>query len=178
MADWTRYYERVGERPNPLVVDLLERTECRDAALDLGAGNFRDSKFLLHAGFKKVVAVDSEQQSSIPPGIEFRCTPLELFVPEHDTYDYVVSCNTLFFLSNEEVDKLIERIFAGMRKRGVFVCNVLGEWDAWAVGDAPVSWFTAEDIAKFRNVEEHGELDYVDDHGKYWHQRTLIFRKP
>ena len=59
MKRWQSYHERAGETPNPIVVSVLkEYVHTREGALDLGAGNLRDSKFLKNQGLNRVVAVD------------------------------------------------------------------------------------------------------------------------
>ena len=113
MSKWTQYHERVAEKPNSLVVSILENfVTGKSACLDLGAGNLRDSKFLLAQGFKRVVAVDKSEESLgfLSDGIDLHIVPIESYEIEKDTFDFVFSCNTLFFLAPYQVALLFKKI--------------------------------------------------------------------
>ncbi len=78
------YHEFIGDIPNHLVASVIETIPCgRGAALDLGAGNLRDSRYLKKSGFERVVAVDRSEES-IPyatEGIELTIKPIEKYRP-------------------------------------------------------------------------------------------------
>jgi SAM-dependent methyltransferase len=189
---WIDYHLHVGDTPNQLVAGCLEDYVLRrEAALDLGAGNLRDSRFLQSQGFTKLVAVDNCEDSRIflTEGIELHIAPIEKFVPEPDAFDFVFSCNTLFFLSPEQIAVLFQNVFSGLRSGGVFACNVLGQQDDWVVQGRQVSSFTEEgltglaqgyEVLGIQQSRTHGRtLDNLGmSVGKYWHQISIAMRKP
>lgn len=183
MTDWNRYHEFVGEKPNAIVAGVLADVPCgRDAALDLGAGNLRDSKFLKHSGFKRVVAVDSSEASLAyaTPNIELVIAPLENYQPERGQFDLAISCNTLFFFKKPVVKRVIEVVRGGLKSGGVFAFNVLGELDGWAK-DPDKSAFSEKEVdllARRYKVwgisESQRILPTASGDEKFWHQWSLI----
>jgi hypothetical protein len=190
MKKWQEYYNHVGEKPNSLVVRALDNYVCeRSLALDLGAGNLRDSKYLLSQGFKRVIAVDSSDEALAfqVPGIELHISPIQSFVPEHNTLNLALSCNTLFFLSTRDIKTVITNVQNGLHLNGIFVCNVLGEEDGWIAENKPVSWFTPE---SFKGLFDDMEILWVNEskhlgaacrngtrQSKFWHQLSIAVRK-
>ena len=145
MRQWKEYHQRVAEKPNSLVENALEKYVIgRSAVLDLGAGNLRDTKFLLNFGFECIVGVDksNESQNYLVPGIELHILPIEQYQISSNSFNLIVSCNTLFFIDASEIKLIFERVFQGLRRDGIFVCNVLGEEDEWVVEGRSVSCFT------------------------------------
>lgn len=127
------YHKRVGDTPNLLVIHALKNyVTGRRASLDLGAGNLRDSKFLLSKGFARVVAVDQSEDSLAfsVPGVELHIAPIQTWKPEEGSFDFAFSCNTLFFLSREQTVNVFQNVLNGLRSGGIFACNVLGEKDS------------------------------------------------
>lgn len=192
MGNWNQYHKLVGERPNSLVVSVLEKyiqRQRRRAALDLGAGNLRDSKYLKRMGFTRVVAVDSSEESLAfsTEGVELCIQPIETYEAEADAFDFVISCNTLFFLPKTSVEEVFENVLHGLHSGGVFACNVLGPEDDWVSQGAPVSSFQESDIVRLygnfevinANPVHFDQLSSTPGRpSKHWHQWCLVLRKP
>ncbi len=190
MSNWDWYYQLVGERPNSLVMSVLEEyVQARGAALDLGAGNLRDSKFLRRAGFTRVVAVDRSETSLAysTEGVELYIQPIQDYQAEPDAFDFVISCNTLFFLAEASVEKVFRNVLSGLRTGGVFACNVLGPEDDWVFQGVPVSFFLKRDIPRLCAGFEVIDVNSVhfDQPSrtmgrppKHWHQWCFVLRKP
>ncbi|MFA5889199.1 MAG: class I SAM-dependent methyltransferase [Candidatus Paceibacterota bacterium] len=192
MNQWEAYNRVVGNVPNSIVVHTLnDFVTRRSASLDLGAGNLRDSKFLLGQGFTKVVAVDSSKKSLafLTEGIELHFAPIETFMPEKNTFDFVLSCNTLFYLTPEQIADIFQNVLVGLRSGGVFACNVLGKEDDWVVQGQQVSSFSEEtlmalatgfDVLGTGEGKNRGQaLDSLGVLGrKYWHQLSIVAQKP
>ena len=185
MKKWDEYYKRAGEKPNQLVAGVLEENVSgRTASLDLGAGNLRDSKFLLEQGFSRVVAVDCSEQSRdfAVDGIELHIEPIQTYGIEKNTYDYIVCCNTLFFLKPNEVVDLFNGVFDGLRAGGVFTGNVLGKEDEWVLNGAPVSSFTGGALeillSRFKMIDL-GDVKYhaPSNPPKFWHLWSFVVQK-
>ena len=193
MDSYKEYYEVVGEKPNSLVVEALKDfTTTKSKALDLGAGNLRDSKFLLSKGFKKIVAVDKDEvtRKFLVPKIDLHITAIEDFIPETNTFDFALSCNTLFFLDQSRVSRILHRVFAGLKPKGIFVFNVLGNDDDWVLQQRPVYSYSDRELETLAvrtgyEVLGLGEGRYnsyfMSQEGplpKFWHQLSLAVRKP
>ena len=192
MKEWKAYYERVGQKPNQLVVHALEKFVIRkDAALDLGAGNLRDSKFMIEQGFVLVVAVDSSRESLAfkTDKIELKIMPIEKFMPKKDSFDFVSCCNTLFFLTPKQIANVFQNVKEGLRSGGIFICNVLGKDDDWAFNNIPVSSFTEDSLVSIcqgfniRGIGEERNINKtVNEHGfeisKFRHQLSIVVEKP
>ncbi|MEK7185060.1 MAG: class I SAM-dependent methyltransferase [Patescibacteria group bacterium] len=192
MKRWERYHHQVGENPNSLVVHTLsDFVTRRESSLDLGAGNLRDSKFLKNQGFTRLVAVDNSDESLefATEGIELHISPIEIWKPEKDTFDFAFSCNTLFFLDRLQVGEVFRNVLAGLRSGGIFACNVLGEEDGWVAQGKQVSWFNEKQVIELcvgfevlgiseskKNSFTLNELGYSIP--KLWHQISIVAQKP
>lgn len=151
MGTWQGHHACIGEEPNGLVrYALCQYVKHKSAALDLGAGNLRDSKFLLARGFGRVVAVDTSEDS-LPfsnQNIEFHQERIESFVPQALEFDLVCAFNILPFLSARDVALVFERVAASLKPGGVFVGNALGKDDQWVKEGKHVSSFTQESVCR------------------------------
>lgn len=184
MADWSAYHEQAGTTPNSLVVGVLEEhVKNRGVALDLGAGNLRDSVFLMGAGFKRVVAVDIKRPGEMPRMLEFHERDIATFRPSLNMFDLAVSCNTLFYLPYDHTVGLLGRVRDSLRPDGIFACNLLGEHADWAT-NPKVSVLSASQVEHLRHTFSPVALDEVewDAPGangieQHWHMWNLIFRK-
>lgn len=191
MDRWGPYRQQVSTLPNPIVVNVLSKyVTAREAALDLGAGNLRDSKFLKSTGFKRVVAVDLSPESLtfLTEGIELEICSIETYKPKANTFNFVISCNTMFFLTPEDVASVFRNIFEGLRSRGIFACNLLGPEDDWIREGRPMCSFTKESLVSicsgFRILGMNETRDYAKTmipgglSTKFWHQWGVAVQKP
>jgi len=169
---------------------MEEYPVIKETAVDLGAGNLRDAKYLLQQGFKRVIAVDRSQLSRdyVVPGVVLETQAIEQYVPDPQSFDLAVSCFTLFFVSSWEVHKVFDRVYQGLRPGGIFACNVLGELDDWVTCGHPVSHFTQSSVQRLRKdftVLHEKEAKFLAEREagqssakqKYWHQRIMVLRK-
>jgi SAM-dependent methyltransferase len=189
MANWSNYFRNVGDRPNGLIAKILEEIprNKRSVALDLGAGNLRDSKYLLSQGFGSVIAVDDCEQSInfVVPGIILRNMPIQFFRGDTDTINLVISCNTLFYLTNEEISNVFKEVYKCLAPGGVFVCNILGPKDGWIAskskGIYPLKKSKVTTLGKnFSNFEVRERFESgvsSDGAPKIWHQWIVIAKK-
>ncbi len=181
------YHEFIGDNPNHLVASVVETIPCgRVAALDLGAGNLRDSRYLKRSGFERVVAVD-RSEDSIPyaaEGIELTIKPIEKYRPAKGVFDLIVSCNTLFFLRNMEVEQLLQTMHKALRPNGIIAFNVLGNDDPWSTDPKKSAFSKAEVLAltqRFKTEtfdEVRADRTNAIGGSKFWHHWVLVLRKP
>ena len=191
MSRWDVYYQTIGDKPNDLVPEILKKYPIgRRGSLDLGAGNMRDSKFLLSEGFMRVVAVDEtvETLSYGCEGIELHICGVDSFESESE-FDLAISFHTLFYVPEDRTKILFQHVQKSLRSGGIFAFNVLGEDDEWIVRGGPMYHSTAQSLAclcrGFEVLEDHEikKHDFnVNPLGmvvpKYWHQHKVVLRKP
>lgn len=181
------YHKHVGAAPNPLVTSVVETVSCgRGAALDLGAGSLRDSKFLKESGFARVVAVDSSEESLAyaVEGIELVIAPIQNYRPDRNAFDLIISCNTLFFVKKRSVEQLLQAMHKALRPGGIMAFNVLGMNDPWARNPSN-SAFTLKEVQALTHrfkIESLGEVRQMmptaSGGQKFWHQWVLVLRRP
>jgi SAM-dependent methyltransferase len=189
MSSWKKYYDIVGDNPNRLVKEVIRRHRGRKhLALDLGAGNLRDSKFLLASGFRKVIAVERDPEAELffDTRIPLYVMPIERFRIVDGAYDLIYSCNVLFFLDKELIENLFQNAWRGLRPGGIFACNVFGERDGWVQPSEvnPRTYITAADAGRLRTGfqmllcrEQEDDGETTNGVMKHWHQWIFILQK-
>lgn len=185
-TNWLHYYAFVGAVPNPIVYGVLARNvEKRGVALDVGAGNYRDSVLLRNAGFERVIAVEpSIYAPATPQGIERFDTTLQNLRFPQNTFDYIICCNTLFYVPAADIIKFLNAAYEWLRPGGVLVCNACGERDDWATAGTR-GYLTTQAVNHLRNTLpgcffEETETDDLTslENMKHWHLWTLVLKKP
>lgn len=179
-VDWLGYFDQVGHRPNSIVTGTVhDFVKGRDAALDLGSGNFRDSRWLRNeAGFRRVVAVDPLEgvEVYLHDGIEFHSVAMQDFPIESRAFDLIVACNALFFISKQEIFELIPRAMRGLARAGVLAFNVVGKHDYWITVGRQRSWLSDEELAALISPYEilgAGSVDSPMPGGKRRHMYSI-----
>ncbi len=162
MPDWHDYYEQVGHRPNQMVRNWVEEfVRHRTRALDLGSGNFRDSRWLKHkANFERVDAVDPfpGAEAYLHDGIRYYPMRIQDFLIEEAAYDLIIAMNSLYFLSYPEIARALNSASNGLREHGVLAFNLLGDRDDWIAkgtleGAVPFSERTARELLEGSSLE-------------------------
>ena len=189
MFNWTGYINTTKNKlPRQLLVRALEYTKNREVALDLGAGALNESKYLLKSGFKKVIAVDNEEDSDLISEINHRAfsfenTTIEDYSFLDDYYDLINAQFVLPFVEKEKMDVVISNIKNSLKKEGIFVGQFFGIKDSWnSLADVYV--YTEEkvknllsglDIIYFQEEEKDGRT--AMDGEKHWHIFHFIAKK-
>ena len=147
----------------------------------------RDSKFLLRAGFEEVVAVDADPASAhyVVPGITFVGSAIQHCTLQPNSFDFGVSCNTLFFLGREDIHAVIAIAYKALRLGGIFACNMLGEKDDWVrARDPEVTAMSLDDLSRIYATYSPRELRPIEytrtndvGHTKHWHTWNLVLQK-
>lgn len=170
------YYAMVGNCPNGQVVHAVSAYKGpRRMALDLGAGNLRDTRHLLDEGFEQVVAVDWAPMPEVP-GAELVQTPIQRYMPMPNTFDFTVCYNVLFFVPKEDASKIIARAYNALTQDGIFVFNLLGDKDEWVVkGQHEAVGYREPEVTRLLSPFEHKTLKrtsglFPNESGKekYW----------
>lgn len=196
---WVCYYDAVvGRPPRDTLLRALAAVEAEGGpregalALDLGAGEGRDTAELLRRGYR-VIAVDAE-----PRAFErLRARPqlvwpeaLETVVARFEDIelpaaDLINASFSLPFCAPDRFGALWRRIVAALRPGGRFAGQLLGARDDWAKSDPDVTAFERADaLALIADlVVEHFEEEETDSttatgSPKHWHLFHVVARKP
>ena len=117
------------------------------------------------------------------PGIEVVIASIEDYEIQPGAFDLVIACNALFFTSPEDIQRIFDRIYHGLRSEGVFVFNVMGDEDDATVAcsiERAVGYTEAEisNLSECFAVEGMREVRWTDrDTQKFWHTWSVVLKK-
>ena len=130
---WNEYYKKniAPSEPSNFAKDILKYLESGKKLIELGCGNGRDAIFLSNNKID-VVAVDqcessiNNLRSSVSSdNIKFVADDfIETKLLEKESFDYVYSRFTLHSISEEEENKLINRVYEALKKDGLLLIEV------------------------------------------------------
>ena len=189
--NWAKYLEQTKEYPpSPSLVRALENVKGKQSALDLGAGQLKDTKFLLAQGFLYVDVVDNE------PGVEgvakdlnderikTTITTFDAFDYKDDAYDLVNAQYALPFASSDVFEKVMNGVKRSLKSNGIFVGQFFGVRDEWNTPGKEMTFHTEEEArAAFSDMElisfEEVERDSHTASGepKHWHLFNIVAKK-
>jgi SAM-dependent methyltransferase len=193
MDDWTAFYvEQTGRDPRPT---LLRALELRDAApgfaLDLGAGEGSDTRFLLQQGWR-VHAIDAADEaeprirSNVPAALRTKLTveqrPFEDIL-ELPPADLAYAGFALPFCSPAAFPVLWEAIREALVPSGWFAGQLFGPHDTWA-GRADMNFHDRAEVEQLLEGMDVLELVEEDQDGamvggtKHWHVFHVVARAP
>ena len=181
--DWKSYYEMLGETPHTPILETAVGTYCKEKgnALDIGAGNLRDTKYLLDQGFD-VTAVDPSAVSKELG--EQLGNPQFTFVQEvigkwnfpENHFSLVNAQGVLFHFTPESFPRLITNIEKSLISGGVLCANFIGPNDTWNNPDKNVTVLSREqlvdalsgfDIQKIDESEHDTDPEKIAKVGEY-----------
>lgn len=130
---WNEYYKKniAPSEPSNFAKDILKYLESGKKLIELGCGNGRDAIFLSNNKID-VVAVDqcessinNLKSSILNEHIEFVADDfIETKLLEKESFDYVYSRFTLHSISEEQENKLINRVYEALKKDGLLLIEV------------------------------------------------------
>lgn len=130
---WNEYYKKniAPSEPSNFAKDILKYLESGKKLIELGCGNGRDAIFLSNNKID-VVAIDqcessiNNLKSSVSSdNIEFVADDfIETKLLERESFDYVYSRFTLHSISEEQENKLINRVYEALKKDGLLLIEV------------------------------------------------------
>jgi SAM-dependent methyltransferase len=189
-SPWSTYHERTKEAPpSKSLVEAIALVSEKDAALDVGAGALKDSKYLLQEGFDMVVALDSEPHTkeaaeSIGDNrLGVIISSFEAFDFPTEEFDLVNAQYSLPFTPPESFDEIFEKMKGSLKEKGIFVGQLFGKNDDWK--DRPnmtfhsleevIELLSGMKIIKLQEEEREGRTAAGDT--KHWHVFDITARK-
>jgi len=193
--NWKAYYDLHMAMPHTKSLATANVKYCngpRGVALDIGAGNLRDTKYLLQEGFK-VIAVDPSPDSAAMakelhnPNL----TMIEDIIGKYNfpkEYFQVVNAQGfLFHLRDERLVIIMNRIKSSLQKGGIFTTELLGKNDDWNTIDSTKTFL---DRSELEELFDGFEIKYLDEYErdvtsakseingtnelKHWHKFKII----
>lgn len=138
--DWKEYYELIGEKAHTKYLEeAVSYCQSKDYALDIGAGNLRDSKFLLNIGFN-VTSIDPSPLSK-EFAEKLNSKSLTMFSDTLNKFDFpenkfslVNAQGFIFHIHKDNFIKVINNIKKTLKEKGVLCADFIGEKDDWNNG--------------------------------------------
>ena len=125
--EWYEYVKIVGDVPNAELMYVLQNYDIgREAVLDLASGSARGARHCRARGFKRVVTVDMHLGSLAyrAAGIEHYLALIQDFMPDPDAFDLVYVWDGLRYLTIPQILRVIRNSLIGLKRGGIFACNV------------------------------------------------------
>ncbi len=186
---WNKYYKNQEKRkPREQTVRAVSFVKNKNNALDLGSGNFIESKYLAKL-FKRVVAVDSASDAvlyakKLNNNINFINKSYKEVFLKKSYFDIVNAQYALPFLGKSGFIKFFKSIEISLKKDGVFVGQFFGIRDEWNTKDSLLVFHTKSQILKMlKNFQilEISEEEQARKTGlgemKHWHVFHVIAKK-
>jgi len=189
MPDWPQYIDLTKNKPpRKLLVRALEYVREKETALDLGAGALNDSKYLVAAGFKTVIAVDIEKKLELSNGLDknifiFKQIKIEDYDFPVDYFNLINAQFVLPFIASKEIGRVLDDILKSLRRNGIFTGQFFGINDDWRDRDGISCYSKAEIMDFFSGFEiidlQEGEKNDQTALGglKHWHLFHFIVKK-
>lgn len=172
----------------PIIEVALDFVITKENAIDLGAGDLKNTKYLLEQGFD-VTAVDKHPiieeagKNLQQEKLHVFKTSFEDFDFPKNEYDLVNAMYSLPFVSPEQFNSVFEKVKNSLKKGGVLCMQLFGANHAWAQNPS-MTFHTAEqarellkdlEIIRFKEIEK--EAGGADGILKHWHFFRIITRK-
>ena len=183
MSKWQTYYDKHRVRPvRSLVQAAVSLCTNKEAALDLGAGTLIESRFLLDAGFKRVIAVDSSPEIlEFANGVnddrlDVHVSSFQDFMLVPESYDLITAQFALPFHGPEGFDAFFGRLVSALRPGGVCTAQLFGDRDSWNIPGDTRAFHTKEEAQALLEKLEVKEFEEEEKEGmtasgeqKHWH---------
>jgi len=191
---WENYYRLHEHAPHSRHLEIAVKkylTE-KSAALDVGAGNLRDTKYLLEQGFT-VTALDPDPMS-IKRAEELH-HPLLQAVQEvvgkwnapDNHFSLINAQGILFHFPPERFRHVMQKLYKALKTGGVLCAEFLGTNDTWNHSNTEMTFLTKEELIAILEDYEIEVLDELERDGtsaasqidgkdelKHWHVFKVI----
>lgn len=190
--DWKEFHA-ISAKAEPawLAVEALKFVAAKEAALDIGAGSLRDSRYFLEQGFRTVTAMDMSPalqdyaKDIKDEGFRAVVSSFADFAYPERTYDLVYAKASLPFNPPETFDAMFARVKEAVKPGGILAVNFFGPHDAFNTPGSGMTFHTREQVEAmlegFDLVIPLHEVDReqpsMNGELKHWHIFTVIARR-
>jgi SAM-dependent methyltransferase len=196
---WGDYYRKVDTRgPHKTVTQAVAafagepRARPRRQAVELGAGNGRDTRYLLDHGFD-VVAIDAEPRAIAQMKARDDLRGVSGWQARVDTFeeaswpqaDLVSASLALPFCRPTAFPAVWRKIVASIKPGGRFAGHFFGDRDDWAVMPDRTHLSRTQVLHLLKDLDVELLEEVEDPNGstasgmtKHWHYFSVVARKP
>ena len=175
-----------GKPPSRILLEALSFVKAHQRALDLGAGAFKDTIFLLEKDFQVDAVDNSPNVAELAPeekGLHFFSTSYETYAFPQDTYDIVNAQYSLPFCQPEHFASVWQSLVDSLKAGGVFAGQFFGQDDGFAPDEkmtflskkATEELFEGFKVHTF--VEAKRTSKTATGREKFWHVFDIIAEK-
>jgi len=126
IMSWKNFHKETENNPPNRLLQAALNYVKEGRALDLGAGNLNDAKYLVKQGFN-VVALDKYLESGRVGKMRIMSAPFQDFPVEK--YNLISAMWSLPFHGEEGFDELIQSLKESLSKDGIFAAHFFGVKD-------------------------------------------------
>ncbi len=186
---WETFYQYTKDSPPwPLLTRAAALLPHGGAALDLGAGAGRDTRYLLSHGFE-VTAVDADPASVAllsalnHDRLRVVHSTFEELALTPRTYDLISAQFALPFVSPRHFPAVISGLCAALKPGGIFAGVFFGPNDEWNTSGRDLTFVTREEtegllrgLELIELREEDADGHRADGSPKHWHVFHILAR--
>ncbi|MFZ1988099.1 MAG: class I SAM-dependent methyltransferase [Minisyncoccia bacterium] len=181
---WDVYLDATKNKgPHSLLKEALLYVKGTKA-LDVGAGAFRDTNYLIENGFT-VTAIDANEGilKYAPEKAEVRIISFDTYEFPIHTFDLINAQYALPFNQPETFIKMFSELKNSLKNGGVFAGQFFGSEDGWA-GNPHMTFHIENEVREllkplhilsFKEQKEYGKTAVGDE--KFWHVFHIIASK-
>lgn len=185
--NWEKYYKKTGLGPRKLLIKATLYLKNKDNALDLGAGNLRDTIYILKKGFKNIDVVDKQREvkecaENLGPRVHTHIVHFDKFILKKK-YDIINAQYALPFMRKEKFEEFFEKAKKSLNTKGVITGQFFGERDSWK-NKKIMTFINVKKAKKMLNglkvvyfLEEEKDGTTALGEQKHWHVFHFIARK-
>ncbi len=189
--NWKKYYEQTkGRPPSKLLVAAVTFVNSKIAALDLGSGALKDSRYLLAQGFEEVWAIDKEPvpeeilaEINNPRFHFIQSTFADFDFPENK-FNLANASYSLPFNSPETFVAVWSSVVKSLVSNGIFAGQFFGVRDEWNTPGKDMVFHGGQDVQdllKDFKILQLGEEERdgltANGESKHWHVFNVIAQK-
>ena len=189
--NWDEFYKLTKDKPpSPLLVKAVTHVLHKEAALDMGAGALKDTKYLLAEGFEQITVLDKEPLTNtdikeLPNDrINFIISSFEDFIFPVSAYNIVNAQYALPFCSPASFNAMFENLKKSLKPQGIFTGQFFGTNDEWCGQKPDITFHNEQEVRALLSDMEIIELEEYDKDSKlangspkHWHYFNIIAKK-
>ncbi len=191
MNNWKQYFKKQKNRKvREQLIRAVSYCKNKENALDLGAGNLIESKFLIKKEFKNVVAIDNAPEVQTfaknfkNKKLQFKNISFREYDFPKKNFDLINAQFALPFYGKKEFNKFIKKIKSSLKPKGIFVGQFFGKKDSWNDKKSNLIFHTKQQalnllsplkILEFIEEEKDGKTALGEL--KHWHIFHFIAQK-
>ena len=189
---WKKYFKKQEKRKaREQIVRAVSLCNDKNHALDLGSGNFIESKFLIKQKFKKIIAVDNSKDlkkytKNLNKKIKFENISFQEYDYPKKTFDLINAQFSLPFYGKKDFFSFTKKVTKSLKPKGIFVGQFFGNKDsfntkkyknrlAFQTKKEVLDILSGFKILEFMEEEKDGKT--VSGKQRHWHVFHFIAKK-